>query len=73
VKQSSISGAIEHLGITDSFIKKSQEEGVYDSLDSVIKSVDSSNGKIHIIQSPNLSKVVDSLGGVAGTLRWKQH
>lgn len=73
IKQVAISGVIDHLGITDSFIKKSQEDGYYQDLDSVIKSVDSSDGKVHIIQSPNLSKVVDSLGGIAGTLRWKQH
>lgn len=73
IKKVAISGAIDHLGITDSFIKKSQEDGSYQDVDSVIKFVDSSNGKVHIIQSPNLSKVVDSLGGIAGTLRWKQH
>lgn len=73
IKNSSVSGAIDHLGITDSFIKKSQEDDSYHDVDLVIKAVDSANGRVHIIQSPNLSKVIDSLGGIAGTLRWKQH
>lgn len=73
LEEAAFAGSIEHLGITDLFIRKSQEDGSFQSVDLIIKAVDNSNGKIHIIQSPNLSKVIDSLGGVAGTLRWKLH
>jgi len=72
LKELAISGAISALGVTSSFIKKSQDEDFYDSLDQLIKSVDRTDGSINIIQSPKLIKIIDGLGGVVGVLRWKQ-
>jgi len=73
VKESSLMGAVSVLGVSDSFLKKSQEEGFYDDLDALIKSVDSARGEVHIIQSAPLVKILDGLGGIVGVLRWKQN
>ncbi len=71
VKEAAISGAISQLGVSDSFIKKSQEENFYSELDSIMKTVDKNTGVVHIIQSKNLVRTLDGLGGIVGVLRWK--
>lgn len=65
-------GAIETLLVTDNYIKKTRLEGTYESLDALLKTVDVSQGDIHILTSDHACKVIDGLGGIAGIVRWKQ-
>lgn len=65
------SGAIEDLGVVDHLFTQAKENNSFDQLNTIIKQVDSSQGKVHIVQSDEASKVIDSLGGIAGVLRWK--
>ncbi|MGM5480005.1 MAG: hypothetical protein ACQESC_00930 [Nanobdellota archaeon] len=71
VLQSAQSGAISHLGVTDTFIYSSRQKGTYSSLRNLLSLVDASRGKITVIKSSAVKKVVDGLGGVVGVLRWK--
>lgn len=64
-------GAALSVGVTDKFISKLKEENKFDSLDSLLKTIDSSQGKIFFIQSKDVSKTIDGLGGIVAVLRWK--
>ena len=71
-KQASESGAVQVLLVTDSLITKMREEGRFEDLDLMIKTVDSEKGDIHIINSKNdAGKKLDGLGGIAAILRYK--
>jgi protein pelota len=71
-KQSAEAGAVQVLLVTDSLIFRMREEGKFDGLDYVMKTVDSSKGDIHIINSRNdAGKKLDGLGGIAAILRYK--
>jgi len=65
-------GAVEDLLITDNLIKRSHEEKTFEEIDGLMKFVDQSKGKIHIISSEHEGgKKLDGLGGIAGLLRYK--
>ncbi len=70
IKQSSQMGAISQLAVTENFITKMRDRNSYDSLDSILIKVDSSNGKIIFITSEDASRQIDGLGGIVGILRW---
>ena len=71
VKEAASTGAISHLGLTETFLQKSRSENFYDDLDSLLSIVDSSQGKIVFIYGDDSKKTVDGLGGIVGVLRWK--
>ena len=73
VKDAASSGAISSLGITESFIRKSREENVYDELDSLLQQIDSSKSEIIFIYGDDAKRTIDGLGGIAGVLRWKSN
>lgn len=71
-KQAADAGAVQVLLITDSLISRMREEGKFEELDSIMKTIDSSKGDIHIINSKNdAGKKLDGLGGIAAILRYK--
>ena len=65
-------GAVKELLITDSFIQKSRMENFYNSVETIMKSVDKAKGEIEIISSEHEGgKKLDGLGGIAAILRFK--
>lgn len=72
VTKAAEAGAIKEILITDAFIQKKREEEQYGSVDIILKLVDSTDGKIHLLSSQEDSgKTIDGLGGIAGILRYK--
>ena len=48
------------------------EEGKFEELDTLMKTVDGMQGEVHIISSePESGKTIDGLGGIAAILRYK--
>ncbi|MBW2992433.1 mRNA surveillance protein pelota [Candidatus Woesearchaeota archaeon] len=71
-KQAAEAGAVQILLVTDSLITKKREQGSFEDLDNLMKTVDSTKGEIHIINSKNdAGKKLDGLGGIAAILRYK--
>lgn len=71
-KNASFLGAVENLLVTDNLIKKTREEKNFLILEEVMKTVEKAQGQINIISSENeAGKKLDSLGGIAGILRYK--
>lgn len=65
-------GAVESLAITDSFIKKSRENGSYGEIERLMKLTEKTKGEVHIISSEHDGgKKLDGLGGIAALLRYK--
>ena len=65
-------GAVKILLVTDVMIQKTKEQGTYDKIDDVMKTVDATKGEVHIISSEfEAGKKLDGLGGIAALLRYK--
>lgn len=74
VKGVAESGAVEILLVTDGLIKKFREEKNYTGIDGIMKTVDSMNGKVHLISSEHDGgKRLDGLGGIGAILRYKMN
>lgn len=71
VASAAMIGAISEIGITDNYLWKSRSEGWYDSVNSILTNVDTSQGKVHLLNGENTARIVDGLGGIVGILRWK--
>ncbi|MCF7798700.1 hypothetical protein K9M74_02250 [Candidatus Woesearchaeota archaeon] len=71
VARAAQSGAIEKLGVSESFLLKKKEEKSYESLDELLKLVDASKGKVLFLHAESTTKTIDGLGGIVGVLRWK--
>ncbi len=72
VKAAIDAGAVRELLITDSLLRKYQEEGKYAVLDALLQAVDTAQGKITIISSKHTGgKKLNGLGGIAAFLRYK--
>ncbi len=72
VEKASNLGAIKDLLVADSLIHKTREEGTYQRLDNIMKTVDNSKGEIHIISSEHEGgQRLNGLGGIAAILRYK--
>jgi len=72
VKMAAEMGAVETLLVTDKMIKDYRQKNVFVELDSVMKFVDKSKGKIVIISSEHDSgQELDGLGGIGAILRYK--
>jgi len=71
-KKAADAGAVKTLLVTDAMIQKTKEQGKYDKIDDVMKTVDSTKGEVHIISSEfEAGKKLDGLGGIAALLRYK--
>lgn len=67
-----VMGAIKELLITDKLIQKSRNGDFYDSIESIMRTVDKSKGEIGIISSEHEGgKRLDGLGGIGAILRFK--
>lgn len=65
-------GAVLKLIITNKYLQKVKVDGSFLKIDSLMKSVDKTQGHIFIISSENESgKTIDGLGGIAAILRYK--
>ena len=65
-------GAVRDLLITLDFLHQKKLAGEYKELDTIMKQVDKSEGKIHLL-SPEFEsgKKINGLGGIAALLRYK--
>ncbi len=71
-REASEAGAIQTLLITDNYIQKMREENKFHGVEKIMRTVDESSGKIHIINSENEGgEKLDGLGGIAAILRYK--
>jgi len=65
-------GAIQTLLITDSYIRKTRDENTFDKVDAILKTVESTKGKVTIVSSEHDGgKKLDGLGGIAALLRYQ--
>ncbi|MDO8740336.1 MAG: mRNA surveillance protein pelota [Candidatus Woesearchaeota archaeon] len=65
-------GAVKILIVADSLIRSSREEKTYDRLDTIMKTVDSAKGEVHIISSDHDGgKRLNGLGGIGAVLRYR--
>ena len=65
-------GAVKDLLVTDMLIKQLKEEGKFLELDQLMKTVDASQGKIHLLSSENEGgKKLNGLGGIGALLRYR--
>ncbi|MFH1072977.1 MAG: mRNA surveillance protein pelota [Nanoarchaeota archaeon] len=65
-------GAISQLVLTDKCIQKARQKNQYREVESVMRKVEAAKGKVNIISTHDAVRKVDSLGGIAGILRWKR-
>ncbi|NQV08799.1 mRNA surveillance protein pelota [Candidatus Woesearchaeota archaeon] len=71
-EQASDAGAIESLLVTDSYIRKTREENIYEKVERIMKNTEKSRGKVTIISSENdAGKKLNGLGGIGAILRYK--
>ena len=71
-KEAAIAGAVKTLLITDKFIQEKRMEDKYESIENMMKTVDTTKGDILIVSSDNeAGKKLDGLGGIAAILRYK--
>ena len=72
VKESILAGAISVLLITDDFIRKKREQGLFQELDRLMRTVEAVNAKMYVLSSKSDSgKKINGLGGIAGILKYK--
>ncbi|MBN2881695.1 mRNA surveillance protein pelota [Candidatus Woesearchaeota archaeon] len=64
-------GAIKDLLLTDKFVQKTREEGKFLKIENIIKTVESTGGKVHIISFEHEGgKKLNGLGGIASIKRY---
>lgn len=67
-----VSGAIAKLLITNKMIRESVEENKFEELNRLMRLVEDTSGELHIINSEyEAGMKLDSLGSIAGILRYK--
>jgi protein pelota len=64
-------GSAEKVIVSENFLKKMKEKESYSELDSLLMTAEDMNAKIIILTNEESCKKLDSLGGIAGTTRWK--
>jgi protein pelota len=65
------SGAVSDLLITDAFIQKKRQENSFAKIEYLMRTVDNTKGKIHILSSDfDAGKKLDGLGGIGALLRY---
>ena len=67
-------GAAKMLLITDSYIQQVRETENYNEIEIIMKTTESTDGKVHIISSDHDGgKKLDGLGGIGAILRYKMN
>lgn len=64
-------GAVEELMISYNLLEKAREDGNFSRIENMMKACEQGTGKVHVISSEEAKKILDSIAGVAGILRWK--
>lgn len=64
-------GNVSEIVVSENYLKEMKEKEKYFEIDGLLKSAENINCKIHILTDKETMKKLDSLGGVAGILRWK--
>ncbi len=71
VKKAVDSGAVAELLVTNEFVRLHQQSGTFADINNIMKQVDRSNGKIHIVSTEHeAGKKLQGLGGIAALLRY---
>ena len=70
-KEKSSIGSISELLVSDNFLASHKENKTFHLISDLMKSVESMDGSVVIITGKDEMQKLDSLGGVAGVLRWK--
>jgi protein pelota len=63
-------GSVLDLVVSSSLIQKSRERGLFKEVDGLMRLVEKTGGKVHIVSTDAAIKRIDALGGCAGVLRW---
>ncbi|MBN2367631.1 mRNA surveillance protein pelota [Candidatus Woesearchaeota archaeon] len=72
IKKAVDAGAVSELLVTDGFIQKKRQEEQFEDIERLMKSVESAQGKVHIVSSEHEGgKELDGLGGIGALLRYK--
>jgi protein pelota len=64
-------GAASKVLVSEQYLKKSKEEGIYKKVDVLLRNAESTGAEIIIITQKQPQTKLESLGGIAGILRWK--
>ncbi|MEM4239941.1 MAG: mRNA surveillance protein pelota [Candidatus Woesearchaeota archaeon] len=71
-KQAAEAGAVSNLLVTDQLVKSLREENRFSELDSIMKTVERTKGKVWIISAEHEGgKRLQGLGGIGAILRYK--
>lgn len=71
-RQAAEAGAIDNLLVTDQLVQKLRDENKFEELDSIMKLVDRTKGKVWIISTEHEGgKRLHGLGGIGAILRYK--
>lgn len=63
-------GAAKTIAVSENLLKKKQEHQKYREIDELLQAAEATNTDIMIISGKEPLQKLDSLGGIAGTLRW---
>lgn len=64
-------GAVKELFVSLTKLKESRNNDEFEKLERIMIKCEEMNGKIHLIDSEEALKKLDSISGIAGILRWK--
>ncbi len=67
-KEKAAIGQIKHLLVSHNLIQEAREDNWYNELEAIIQQAKSTQASIHFLE--HVTDQIDSLGGVAGVLRW---
>ncbi len=71
VKKAVDFGAVDYLIMTGNFLRESRDTGKYKELENLMRLVEKSKGRVHIISSNHEGgKKLDGIGGIAALLRF---
>lgn len=57
--------------VSENLLKKTKDKGTYKEIEELLKTGEATQAEIHIITQKETTTKIDSLGGIAGTTRWK--
>ncbi len=65
-------GSVEEIALSEEKMAEFKNKGEYGRVSELLKLAEKMNTKINIISSKDANKKLNSIGGVAGILRWQQ-
>ena len=64
-------GSAELVIVSETFLKEMKQKDKYAEIDYLLRMAEDMNAKITILTDKEMMKKLDSLGGIAGIMRWK--